>query len=183
MGNDGRAEDRVPVGVGQDAGPDVRQEDEGEPLEAPRDAAVRGPEEQRDDQARVARDEQTRIEPRHHLGRLGHPAEVGADVEDVRDHQERTGRPEHPSRVAPADDAREPTARDHPEPRTHQLDRHHQREGEDRRPEGRVAEARARDRVGRDARGVVVGRPGHEAGAEVGEEPPEAGREDGRGGS
>src|SRR5207244_11918769 len=48
---------------------------------------------------------------------------------------------------------------------------------------GRVAEARARDRVGRDARRVVVGRPGHEARAEVGEEPPEAGREDGRGGS
>ena len=173
----------MPVGAREDARADVGEQHERQPFEEARDAAVRGPEEEGHDDRGVDGDQDARVDPGHHLGRFGHPAEVGADVEDVRDREEPAGGPEHATAVTAADHAREAAARDHPEPRAHELDGDHEREREERRPELCVPEGRARDRVGGDPRGVVVGRPGDEPGAEVGEEPPETSGEEACGGA
>src|SRR5437867_3251171 len=61
----------------------------------------------------------------------------------------------------------------HAEPGAHQLDGGHQGKGKERGPEWGIAESRARDGVGGDPGGIVVGGPGDEARAEFGEEPPE----------
>ena len=172
----GGPQHRRPVGASQEGGEDVGEQHQGEPLEGARDLPVRGPEQQGDDEGRVERRPHRGGYPGHHRARRRHPAQVGPDVDDVGHDQERAGRPQHAARVAVADHARQTPAADHPEPRAHELHRGHEREGEQRGPEWRVPEGGARHRVGRDAGGIVVGRPGDEPRAELGEESPHPSR-------
>ena len=53
------------------------------------------------------------------------------------------------------------------DPRRHDLDAHHQRQGQEHAPQHREAELRARLRIGGDAARIVVGGTGDEAGAEM----------------
>ena len=105
-------------------------------------------------------------EAHHQLGRFAHRGQVGADIDGVGDEQQRHQRvtsqrgitsPMLPARPWPVT---RPIAR-------RPLDRHHQREGEQQGPEQVEAELRARPGLGGDAAGIVVGRAGDQARAQL----------------
>ena len=105
----------------------------------------------------------------HHRG-FGHPAEIRRDVDDIRHDQKAARAPQHPSRISPTDDAGEPQTGHQSEPCAHELNSGHERERKQSRPQRQITKRGSSDRVGRDARGVVIRGAGDEARAKIGEE-------------
>ena len=67
-------------------GDDVSEQDQREPLENSGNATIGGPEKERDDQRCVDRRPDEMTDAGDHAGGFGHPAKIGSDVDDVRDH-------------------------------------------------------------------------------------------------
>ena len=105
------------------------------------------------------------------LQRRGHRAEIGAEIDRVRDQQQPDDRVEQPARVMRADVAGNALAGDPAHARADLLDRRHQREAEQHHPAHRVAELRAGLGVGGDAARIVVGGAGDQPRAEPAEQP------------
>ena len=99
--------------------------------------------------------------------RVAHRRDIGSDVDGVGDYQQCDDAIKHRPRKMAPDIGRETVARDAPDPCAHQLDADHQGIGEDDCPQSVEAELRARLRIRRDARRVVVGRAGDQSGAEL----------------
>ena len=100
------------------------------------------------------------------LAGVRHGAEVGGDVDGVGDEQQRHHHMEQPRRIMPARIARNAVPGDAADARGDFLDRRHQRKRQQHGPADAVAELRAGLAVGADARRIVVGRAGDQAGAE-----------------
>jgi hypothetical protein len=92
-----------------------------------------------------------------------HRAEVGPDIDDICDHQQRHGHMEHRARVVLAQYRRQAAACDHADPPANLLDRTHKRVGPGRHPQLGVAKLCTGLAISLDARWVVVGRPSDEA--------------------
>jgi hypothetical protein len=87
---------------------------------------------------------------------LAHRAEIGAEIDDVGDEQERNDCAQQPGRIMAPDVAGNPMPGDAADPRADFLNRGHQRPGEQHYPSHVVAELRAGLRIGRDAARIVV---------------------------
>ena len=105
------------------------------------------------------------------LQRRGHRAEIGAEIDDIRHEQQPDDRAQQPGRVMRADVAGNALAGHPAHARADLLDRRHQREAEQHHPAQRVAELRARLRVGGDPARIVVGGAGDQSRAEPAEQP------------
>jgi hypothetical protein len=97
------------------------------------------------------------------LQRRAHRAEIGAQVDQIGGQQQQDDAPRQPRRVVPAQIAGDAEAGDATDPRANLLDRCHQRVAEHQRPGQAVPELRADLRIGGDAAGVVIRRPGDQA--------------------
>jgi len=128
--------------------------------------AITGDAKQQDDNDGVSGRPPECADAGDHLGGCAHATEIGAYVDDVGDDEHGTRGPEHPAGIAAADDGGETAAGYHAEARAHELHGHHEGEREERGPERAIAEGGAGYGVGGDARRVVIGGAGNEAGAE-----------------
>ena len=164
-------QDGGPVRPRQKCRHDVGEQHHSQPLEDAGDETVRSPDQQAGDQQGKEGCPVIGRNSGYHVHRIGHAAQIRADVEHVRDNQQQAGRPQYPPRILQSDRAPEPASRHHSEPRTHQLHRRHQRERNQGSPQEGISENRARYRVGRDSRRVVVRRARNQPRPEVGEEP------------
>ncbi len=177
--HEGRARDRAPVGAEVNGAGHVDEQDERQPLERARqlrvaksDGGDRYPDTKEDH-------EYVRIDSGDHVGGVGHSGQIGADVDGVRHQQGDTSHHQDRSRDLLAQRRRQPLPGHHSNAGAHHLNRGHEGPGQQRGPEEPSAELRADDRIGCDARRVVVGRPRDHAGTERGRdatEPPLRGR-------
>ena len=103
----------------------------------------------------------------HELCCCRHGAQVGADVEDVRDEQDRDQERHDRMRKDAPQVLAEACPCDPADVRADQLHCSHQRIGEDHGPQQAVAELRARLGVSGDAAGIVVRGAGHDARTDV----------------
>jgi hypothetical protein len=99
--------------------------------------------------------------------RLPHGGNVCSDVHGVCDQQHAYDSVQDRSRENGFDVRRQAPSRDTADPRADHLDPHHQRISEDHCPEHVEAELRAGLGIGRDTAGIIIGRPGDEARAEL----------------
>ena len=141
----------------------VREERNGEVLEHTLDESV-----PREDLHRHESDRDRHDEPRDPCAdddprRISDRTEIGSDVHDVGDDDERDRRVKHPPRVMLLEYPGEAAAGDLAKPRADVLDRCHERKGDERGPEGRKTERRSGHRVRPDPTGIVVGRAGDES--------------------
>ena len=95
--------------------------------------------------------------------RLAHRRNIRRDVDGVGDQQETDDAVQHRPRKHRLHIRGQALARDEPETRADHLDAHHQRVGEQHRPQHAVAELRAGLGIGRNAARIVVGRARDEA--------------------
>jgi hypothetical protein len=95
----------------------------------------------------------------------GHRAEVSADIDGVGDHKQADQRIKQGRRMMAPHVAGETPAGDPANMCADQLDRAHQRIGEQQRPPQAVAELRACLGISGDAAGIVVRSAGDQAGA------------------
>ena len=98
--------------------------------------------------------------------RLRHCGDVGGDVESVGGNQQRHESQHEPARRKLHHVGGQPLAGDPADLRADELNRDHERRGQEDRPQQSVAELRAGLRIGGDARRIVVGRAGDQAGTE-----------------
>ena len=96
--------------------------------------------------------------------------ELGDDVAEVGDDQREHQQERDAEAELLADQIAQPLAGDRAHPRRHLLHDHQRDRDRDHRPQQRVAELRAGQRIGEDAAGVVVDVGGDEARADDGEE-------------
>ena len=102
--------------------------------------------------------------------RGGHRAEIGSDVDNVGDEKQRDERVDEGHRIVPAHIAGQPAPGNPANLRANDLNRTHQRIGEEKRPPQRVAKLSASLRVSRNSAWIIVRRAGDEARTEdVGE--------------
>jgi hypothetical protein len=163
-----------PRGTDVERSDDVRQEYERQPLQSIGDRRVSQPDRGHRDADAEHHDPDVRAQTREQLGRVGHAGEVGADVDRVGDEQCDGGGKQHRAREPVAERAGDALARHHADAGAHRLHGDHQRPGEERRPEERRPVLRTGYRVGGDARGIVVGGAGDDAGSEAPPECPKA---------
>jgi hypothetical protein len=90
-----------------------------------------------------------------------HGRDVGGNVEGIGCDQKKHQRQHQPTRHHFHHIGRKALARHPADQCAHELDRDHEGNGEEDRPQQAVAELRAGLRVGRNARRVVVRRAGH----------------------
>lgn len=96
------------------------------------------------------------------VDRRPHRRKVRRDIDHVGDRKERDGAIKQPDRVAGSNVRRQPLPGDAPDTCTHQLDRRHERVGQQQGPEQIEAELGARLRIGSDAGWIVISRPGRQ---------------------
>ena len=142
-------------GVNDDGVDHVREQGDGEVLEDTLDEAVPREdlhrEEGQGDRYHEPRDRRPDDDPR----RVRDRAEIGADVDDVGNHDECDRRIEHPARVVLLEDPGEPAASDLTETCADVLNRGHEREGQECRPKDGEAERCARHRIRADAARII----------------------------
>ena len=95
--------------------------------------------------------------------RFSHRSDVGRDVECVCSDQKKNKRQYQPARRQLHHIGGEALAGHPADPRTHQLDRDHERRCQKHRPEQAVTKLRPGLRIGGNARRVVVGGAGHQS--------------------
>ena len=95
-----------------------------------------------------------------------HRAEVGADIDSVGGEEQQYGAKENVAVVVAAHDARQPLARDEADAGAHLLGGDHQRKEVEGGPEEAEAVGGSSLGVRADARGVVIGGSGNQAGAD-----------------
>lgn len=98
--------------------------------------------------------------------RIPHGPEIRADIDDVRDEQERDDARQQPGRVVFAKVGRAPAPGGASDPRADFLDRGHQRVAEEYRPDDAEPELGVGLGIGRNAARIVVGCAGDQAGTE-----------------
>ena len=168
---DERAARHLPeVGPGEDGGPDVGEQGEGEPAEDGAQHRVGAEQLEGDYQPGRADDDERHGDGHQQVQRGADAAEVGRRLDDVADEGADDDRVEDPAREAVADGGEQALAGDLPQlgREIHDHDHHRQDDGGD--PEEAEAVFRARAGVGADGGGVVVGRAGDDARAEEAED-------------
>jgi hypothetical protein len=106
--------------------------------------------------------------------RLRHGRDVRGQVERVGQQQQADHGQQHPARETRPDVGGQAPPGDVSDARADDLDRDHERQGEDHRPQHGEAELRAGLGVGGDATGIVVGGTGDQAGPELAQTAPKA---------
>ena len=159
----GRQQRRAPRDLHREGGRDVGEQRQRQEFQDRRIAAI-GDEDLQQGRAGGEDQRVLVIEPANdQRQRLRHRGDVGGDVEGVRDDQQSDQRQHQPARRHLHHVGSEALAGDPPDQRAHELDRDHERDGEEDRPQQPVAELRAGLRIGRDAGWIVVGRAGDQA--------------------
>ena len=145
----------------------IGQECQCQPLEIAHVALVR--KEHLQQQAGDAEDHAVDVRGSSHdeMQRIAHRGDVGRDVDRIGDDQQADDGIEHAARELSSDVGSEPMARHAADTGAHELDAHHQRIGEDDRPEGEEAELGTGLGIGGDAGRIVVGCSGDEPGAKL----------------
>ena len=105
------------------------------------------------------------------LQRRGHCAEIGAEIDRIRNQQQSDDRVEQPARIMRANVAGNPLPGGAAHARADLLDRRHQREAEQHHPAHCVAELSPGLGVGGDAARIVVGGAGDQPRAKAAEQP------------
>ena len=147
-------------------GADIGEERQGQPPQH-RSVARVGYENFRDyGQEREASDVHSRGSIDEQAKRCGHGSEIGSEVDRVGDDEQPDKGIEQPRRIMPTDISGEASTRHPAHLSADQLDRAHQRIGEQQRPAHAVAELRAGLGIGGDAAGVVVRSAGDQAGSQ-----------------
>ena len=153
------------VGPGEQGSRDVGKQGQGQPLEDLLDEAVAAEDLQPNDPQADRHDEDDRLDRHEQVDRCRDRADVRPRVQDVGDDEGDDGRIEN-AWVVLAEDARQALSGHQADLGAHVLDGRLHRQHREGRPERREAVLGAGLSVGPDARGIVVGRPGDEAGAE-----------------
>ncbi len=153
MGNKGRVDDRAPIGLGEESGQDIGEQDQGEPFKNSGDGIVRPPDQEGSNSHGVDRRPVHTLDAGDHLGHLRHATQVRSDVDGVGGDQQCRGAPQDPLGIMGANHAGQSLSRHHAQARAHHL---HQQG----RPQRRVPEGRACHRVSGDTRGIIVGGAG-----------------------
>ena len=99
-----------------------------------------------------------------HLHDGAHRAQVGAEIDDVGEEQERDRRPQERLGVVPPEVGGDTSSCDGTDLRRDVLDDGHERQAEQQAPRQAIAELSANLAVGADAAWIVVGRSGDEPG-------------------
>ena len=97
------------------------------------------------------------------LQRRPHRAQIGAQIDEVGEHEKQHDAAGQPRRIMPAQIAGDAEAGDAADARADLLDRHHQRVAEHQRPGQAIAELGADLRIGGDAAGVIIRGAGDQA--------------------
>jgi hypothetical protein len=96
----------------------------------------------------------------HQCQRRAHRPKIGAQVDKVGNKQQQHDAARQPCRIMPPQITSDAKAGHPADPRADLLDRCHQRVAEQQRPGEAISELRADLRIGGDAAGIVIRRPG-----------------------
>ncbi len=166
---DGRERGGLPVGMRQDPGKDVTDEDGRRHEKDLLDAVVGAVDDEDPDQSGGDRQHDEAGYPEE-LEAARHAGEFGHDVAEVGHHQHRHQEERDPEAEFLPDQIAQPLARDRTHARGHLLHDDQRDGGRNHRPQQRIAEPRPGDRVGPDSAGVVAAFAGDQSGTDDGDE-------------
>ena len=170
VGHDQPLRGGAPVGMGEEPGDDVGDEDRAQREQEVLDAAEALAQDESRDADRRERHAEVATHAAEQVHAGGDPGELGAEGAGVGDHESGQDDRGGPLAVALADQCQQALAGDYAEPDA-ELVKDDQRRGRERQdPEQLVAVLGAEDRVGGDAGGVVVGEAGEQARPDHGEQ-------------